>query len=87
MCDNDRAELFDFINEVSFMLDDIALYLNTHPECPKGIEAYNHYKKLRIEAVKDYTENYGPLNKYDVNTCNYFDWVNKPWPWEGVCNC
>ena len=80
-----QSELFCFINQVSFMLDDITLFLNTHPGCNEALEAYKHYKMLRNEAIQDYTEMYGPICKYDVNVNNYWDWVNKPWPWEGEC--
>lgn len=86
MC-REQRELFEFITQISFMLDDITLYLNTHPCCPKGLEAYEYYRKLRKDAVRDYTEMYGPLNKYCVDVDNYFDWVNNPWPWEGECGC
>lgn len=82
-----KSELFDLINQFSFMLDEIVLFLDTHPECQEAIEAYNHFKKLRMDAIKDYTEMYGPISKYDVNACNFWDWVNQPWPWEGECGC
>lgn len=80
-----KHELFCLINQSSFMIDDIALYLNTHPECKEAIEAYKHYKHIRKEAIKDYTEMYGPISKYNVDVNNYWDWVNQPWPWEGEC--
>ena len=34
-----KQQLFAFITEVSFALDDISLYLDTHPECPKALAA------------------------------------------------
>ncbi len=82
MCQKD---LFNFINQISFMLDDITLFLNTHPECGEALEAYRNYKAMRKEAIRDYTKLYGPISKYNVNAENYWDWVNKPWPWEGEC--
>lgn len=82
-----QKELFSMINQFSFMLDELVLFLDTHPDCQEAIEAYNHYKHLRCEAISDYTEMYGPISKYDVNVNNYWDWVNKPWPWEGECGC
>ena len=82
-----QSELFNFINQVSFVIDDIALFLNTHPTCTDALEAYNHYKMLRKEAICDYTKMYGPICKYDVNAENYWDWVMRPWPWEGKGEC
>lgn len=80
-----QKELFNFINQISFMLDDITLFLNTHPNCKEALDTYNRYKEMRHEAIKDYTKMYGPISKYYVNADNYWDWVNKPWPWEGEC--
>lgn len=82
-----QAELFKLINEISFMIDDIALFLNTHPDCKQALETYDHYRELRKEAISDYTKMYGPISRYDVNVDNYWDWVNQPWPWEGECGC
>lgn len=82
-----KSELFKLINQASFMLDDIALYLDTHPHCSEALASYRHYMQIRHEAIHDYTEMYGPITKYNVNSSNYFDWVNQPWPWEGECGC
>lgn len=87
MKNKSKQELLNLVNQLSFMVDDISLYLDTHPECPDGIDAYNHFKKLRKEAICEYTSMFGPLCIYDVNADNYWEWVNKPWPWEGACGC
>lgn len=80
-----KKELFDKLNEYSFMLDDITLYLNTHPNCKKGMEAYKKFKRLREEAFMIYSEKFGPICRYDVDSDCDWDWINKPWPWEGEC--
>lgn len=90
MMKNDRQKLFLFIHEVGFAIDDIILYLDTHPQDKQALEYYDTYKKLRKQAVSEYTRLYGPLTKDDVNSCNYWAWVKDPWPWEpigrSVCN-
>ena len=48
-----KHELMNLINQFSFMVDDIALYLDTHPTCRDGIDAYKHYKMLREEAISE----------------------------------
>lgn len=80
-------QLMKFITEVSFAMDDIALYLDLHPDCGQAIKSYENYQSMRTQAVKDYVNMYGPLNKYQVNDNNYFSWLNDPWPWEGECGC
>lgn len=82
-----KYELLQCVNECSFMVDEIALYLDTHPNCEDAIEAYNHFKKLRCEAVAEYVQHVGPLCKYDVDVCKKWSWNKGPWPWEGACGC
>lgn len=82
-----KKQLFDFITEVSFAIDDITLYLDTHPDCIKALSEYRKYKDMREQAVKEYNNFFGPLDRYHVNDDNYFDWVNDPCPWEGECDC
>lgn len=83
-----KADLMKLINEVSFAVDDIKLYLDTHP-CDENARAYfEKYSRMRNEALKEYAENYGPLT---VDTAIYSDsekwnWIDEPWPWqEGGC--
>ena len=84
-CVNNKKELMEIISQASFALDDIILYLNTHPCDEKALKAYEEYRKIRKVAVMEYTKEYGPINSYDVEEGNYWDWVNSPWPWEGEC--
>lgn len=82
---NDREELFKKINAVSFAIDDVKLYLDTHPCDKQALVYYEAYKKLRKQYIEEYTECFGPLTADNVNACNYWTWVSKPWPWEGEC--
>ena len=80
-----QKELKRDIDMYSFMIDDITLYLDTHPDCKAAISAYKEYRDLRNEALHEYVNNYGPMNRYDVNVINVWDWIEGPWPWEGDC--
>ena len=82
-----RRELFEYINQISFAVDDVKLFLDTHPGNQKALEYFQKYKEKRIEALKEYAEVYGPLTVDTVSEnsdcCN---WINEPWPWqEGGC--
>ena len=81
--DRGKKNMLHFINEVSFVLDDVALFLDSHPDDEAALAYYKKYKKIRNEAVKEYENIYGPLTHYNVN-CKDWSWVNEPWPWEGV---
>lgn len=82
MMKDERRKLYMFITEVSFAINDVVLYLDTHPEDMDALEYYETYKKLRKQALAEYTRLYGPLLNYDVDSCNYWAWVKDPWPWE-----
>ena len=90
MANTNQTKLFHFIHEVGFALDDVTLYLDTHPCDMQALAYYNNYKKIYKQAVDEYTKLYGPLTIRNVSTnssCNndYWTWVNTPWPWEGAC--
>lgn len=79
---NGQQQLFRLIMEVSFALEDVVLYLDTHPCDREALEYYEKYKNSRKQAMDEYTRMYGPLSSKDVNSGNYWKWVNTPWPWE-----
>ena len=85
-CKYSREQLMDTINEVSFAVDDIKLYLDTHPDDKKALEFFKEKVMIRNEALKEYAAQYGPLTIDTAEeTCSrQWDWVMQPWPWEGV---
>ncbi len=78
-----RRQLFSFINRVSFAVNDITLYLDTHPQDQDAINYFNHYSDLRKKALKEYEELYGPLTIDLARPDKMFDWADMPLPWEG----
>lgn len=80
-----RNQLFDCITQASFAIDDVKLYLDTHPCDKEALEYYQKYRQVREEAMKDYRDCYGPISAYDVAEANVWTWINDPWPWEGEC--
>ena len=86
-CKYSREQLMNTINEVSFAVDDIKLYLDTHPDDEKALVFFKEKCMIRNEALKAYAAQYGPLTiDTGDDTCSrQWDWVMQPWPWEGVC--
>lgn len=83
--EKEKRKLMDIINESSFALLDINLYLDTHPNDMEALRSYNDYKQIRNVAVKEYNTKYGPLNSFSVDSSNFEAWTSGPWPWEGGC--
>ena len=79
---SEREELLNCIDTTSFAIDDVALYLDTHPTDKAALDYYEKVNTLRKEAIKNYTTYFGPLTIDDVNTTNNWSWVEEPWPWE-----
>lgn len=82
---NSKENLLNNVNMVSFAMDEMVLYLDTHPCDKDALLYYKKLKKMRKEAVEQYEKYCGPLNKYDVDVENGWNWIEEPWPWEGVC--
>lgn len=82
----EQEKLFMKIQKVSFAMDDLRLYLDTHPCCEKGLEYFQKLKEMREKALKEYTKMYGPLVAYDVAECDVWQWNDGPMPWQlGGC--
>ena len=83
-----RRQLMDHINQVSFAVDEVKLYLDTHP-CDKDALAYfREMSRKRNHALKEYAAAYGPLtiDTAEESCTERWNWINEPWPWqEGGC--
>ncbi len=84
-----KAQLLQKINEVSFAVNDILLYLDTHPCCEKGMALYREYAAERKKLMKEYAQCYGPRTVDDAleSDGNTWKWMEQPFPWETEGGC
>ena len=66
---------------LDFAIDELGLYLATHPEDTEALNLYWSYIKLGREGRETYEKEYGPLMKTDL-TPGSFKWLDDPWPWD-----
>ena len=88
MMNKSRQEMLQYINEVSFVVDDTKLFLDTHPDNNEALEHFRKYGRMRNDALKEYARLYGPLTVDLVSESNEntWTWPEEPWPWMGgVC--
>lgn len=80
-----RRELFDAIGAVSFFLDDLRLYLDTHPDDAEALGRFKELQEKRHSLISEYTSSFGSIDSYYVNT-DRWDWNDCPIPWRGEAN-
>ena len=66
---------------LDFAIDELGLYLTTHPDDSEVLNLYWSYIKLGREGREKYEEMYGPLLQTDL-TPGSFKWLDNPWPWD-----
>lgn len=82
---NNRDQMFAAIEATSFVMDELRLFLDTHPTDRGALEYWDRVSMVRNEAVAEYTKCYGPIESYRVVNSDKWAWVEDPWPWEGRC--
>ena len=78
-----KQALMNQINESCFALDDVILFLDTHPDDAEALEHFKYYSELCKKAKKLYSEKFAPLTIDTATPDCYWNWVKEPWPWEG----
>ena len=79
-CDS-RREMINEIRCLEFAINELALYLDTHPTDQRALCLHRKYCKELKDLKDKYQKVYGPLTiQYP---CNKWRWLEEPWPWEG----
>lgn len=93
----ERMQLLKEIGEVSFMVNDLTLYLDTHPTDTEALTMFSDTMNRRKQLLKTYAEQFEPLtmdcvcpeaNNQTESYTKYpkqkhFTWSDGPLPWEG----
>lgn len=83
-----KKQLLQEINEVSFAVDDILLFPDTHPWNQEALDYYREMAGRRKELLRQYAVSYGPLTIDSAldTPGDTWEWMNQPFPWqEGGC--
>ncbi|MGA8943464.1 MAG: spore coat protein CotJB [Thermoactinomyces sp.] len=78
-----RFHLLTQLQEVDFVIVELQLYLDTHPDDKRALDQYNWYVKERNKLRRTYESHFGPLYNFGLS-CNQYPcgWNEGPWPWE-----
>lgn len=77
----EKEILLKKIDNISFMCDDIRLFLDTHPKNQQALYFYDKYTEVRKKLVREYHEKFGGLTWYDYSGGKW-NWCDEPWPWQ-----
>ncbi len=80
---SEKDALMRRIDQASFAMDDVLLYLDTHPTDQEALKYYHYVAGLRKEALETWQAQYGPLLVDSVKNTDRWTWVTEKWPWEG----
>lgn len=81
-----RAFLLHELDKASFVVNDLALFLDTHPDCPEALGVLRKASKKRKELLSQCAEAYGPLTIDCIcalEKTDHWSWQDGPAPWEG----
>lgn len=85
----DKPARLDFLDEceaalgrVSFVMDELRLFLDTHPECKGALEQYKRARQYRDRLLEQLDAQGKPVNFYNAGGECRWNWPEQPWPWE-----
>ena len=73
------------LQTVAFVIQELALYLDTHRDDTEALDVYRQMQKMYRQAAEAYEKKYGPLTHKTPNDGPY-RWLDDPWPWEYAKN-
>lgn len=78
---DDRITRLKRIQEISFTLNDLMLYLDTHPLDTDALDAFSQAQAQRRELMANYARDFEPLT-IDCVCQKHFNWSDGPLPWD-----
>ena len=69
------------LQALEFVNQELALYLDTHPNDAEAFELFRQYTAMEQEARAAYVTNHGPVLRSETAESKTYTWLNDPWPW------
>lgn len=77
----EREALLFNILKLSFALNDLNLYLDTHHDDERVYHLFCEYALTLQKCVEEYEKKYQVL-EFSHDTLGKYTWIDNPWPWE-----
>ena len=78
----DRQKLMLEIKRTDFVLQELNLFLDTHPCSKQALEKFSQFEKMSKQLTEEYERLYGPLTPSVNNNTETWEWIKGPGPWE-----
>jgi spore coat protein JB len=78
----DYYEALFELQAIDFVLVELTLYLNTHPNDTAALEQFNETTAQRKKIKHQFEARFGPLTQFQSPAGAPFSWAELPWPWE-----
>ncbi|WP_310260534.1 spore coat protein CotJB [Fictibacillus barbaricus] len=79
-------EFYQWMEElqaVDFVLVELTLYLDTHPQDSNAVQQFNQFAQQRKKIKRAIESKYGPLQQYGNSYSGMpWNWNSGPWPWQ-----
>lgn len=69
------------LQALEFVLQELALYLDTHPSDGEAFELFRQYAALEEASRAAYVAECGPVMRGETAQSKTYTWLQDPWPW------
>lgn len=71
---------------LGFAVQELALYLDTHPDDNEALELYRTYQQMYHKLATEHAQKCGPMTHAMPVDHKTYTWLDEPWPWEFAAN-
>ncbi|MFY0546268.1 spore coat protein CotJB [Brevibacillus sp. H7] len=76
-------QMLEELQAIDFVLCELNLYLDTHPQDMDAVNQYNQGVQQRWAIAQQFEAMYGPLMNLGHSYSGFpWQWVDEPWPWQ-----
>ncbi len=79
---NQQQEMLLEVQKLQFVVLDMALFLDTHPNDPVALYRHKMYTEQLAKVKSEYEMQFGPMTIFGHEFGDNWRYINSPWPWE-----
>lgn len=76
-------QLLQEVQTVDFVLVELNLYLDTHPEDKQALAQFEQFQQRKQLVSQEFESQFGPLRGFGNSSMgSKWCWSDGPWPWQ-----